>query len=74
MKLAVTAVVVLLALAGCTPNTDQAVQNCATSRAASLDDSPGDQNSEDLDRLVESFDLCQAAADRDPAGFNAKWG
>lgn len=74
MRLIVAASVVLLALTGCTPNTDEAYAVCTRSQLALWEaQHPNASVEQFADQAAAVADECAAAAKADPQGFIDTW-
>lgn len=72
LTLPALALLVVLGLSACAPDTGQAENNCMTaSTGFSKENPPTTQNG--LDRLFLAAETCKAEADKDPAAFNERW-
>jgi hypothetical protein len=74
MRLIVAASVVLLALTGCAPNTDEAYTRCTRSQVTLWQLQHPDATSEEtIDYAIAIAEECDAAAEADPEGFIDAW-
>jgi hypothetical protein len=70
------AVALLLALAGCGPSIDTAIENCAQAALDTLAETQdGGLTAEEKDLVLPDLrEMCQSFADDDPEGFLEEWG
>jgi hypothetical protein len=74
MRLIVAAGVVLLALTGCAPNTDEAYTRCTRSQLTLWQlQHPDATTDEVIDEAIVIAEACEAAAEADPQRFIDIW-